>query len=573
LSPGLLASAVLAATLGSAPAATLTPVAVGDPAVNAAIGGLVNLALASGGATAFASSEIAANYDAGDVNDGLSDNSGYAWIPATTGTNEFVAVQFASPITLAEVVWLGEQGYNGRSGGTYSLQYTTDANPSTNSIWTEIGTYTYTEAGCATPMPRTLFAFSAVQKVTAMRLVMEQSNCGIQLAIQEFEAYGPISGPPVITTQPAGGTVMAGDDFTFTVLATGGFSFQWLDNGVNISGATNGTYSLSNVTTNNGGTYMVVAGNGIGSVTSAPAVLTVTSAPVFLTYSAAVLADGPIHYYPLSETSGTNAADLGSLATTGGVYDGGITLGQPSEAGLLGLVPHFDGKAGTYVDLGSFYAGSNTTVEAWVNLDTDAPVGTWNSYVARWDGSFELDFASGDIANFYLRNDSDTFGDAVAASSAARGQWHLMIGEFVGGVGSIWVDGVQGAQSNIGGALQDAGPTPDRTLIGATRDGTNNSFNFKGFIADVAIYNYGLSAGQIRSHYNTVVESTPPALTIQRAVMLSWPTFPPGYVLQGSTSVSGPYVTVTNTPVVEGGLFTVALPISQGDSFFRVVKP
>jgi hypothetical protein len=573
LSPGLLAGAVLAATLGWASAATLSPVVTGDAAVSAALSGLPNKALASGGASAFSSSDIGANYDAGDVNDGLSDNSGFSWIPSTTASNEFVAVQFPSPITLASVVWLGEQGYNGRSGGTYSLQYTTDSSPSTNSTWTEIGTYTYSETGCASPMPRSLFVFPVVPNVTGMRLVMEQSTCGEQLAVQEFEAYGPFTSPPSITTQPAGGTVMAGDDFSFSLLASGAYSFQWYKNGLSISGATSYSYSISGVTTNDTGTYLVVAGNGLGSVTSAPVVLTVTSAPVYATYSAAVLAASPIHYYPLNETNGTTAADLGSLATSGGVYDGGITLGQPSGAGLLGLAPHFDGKPGTFVDLGLFHPGDSVTVEAWVNLDSDAPVGTFNSFVARWDGSYELDFAAGEVANLWVRNDSNATGDAAAASSAARGQWHYIVGEFSGGVASIWVDGVKGSQGNTGGVLQNAGPTPDRVLIGATRDGTINSFNFKGFIADVAFYDHALSSGQIRSHYNTVTLSSAPTLGIQRAVMLSWPTFPPGYVLQAASNAAGPYVTVTNTPTVEGGQFTVALPINQAESFFRIVRP
>lgn len=113
LKPGLLALACLAATLASAAAVTLTPAAVGDAAVGAAVTGLSNLALASDGATAFSSSDLGANFDAADVNDGLSDNSGYSWIASTTATNEFVGVQFPSPVTIGEVDWLGEAGYNG----------------------------------------------------------------------------------------------------------------------------------------------------------------------------------------------------------------------------------------------------------------------------------------------------------------------------------------------------------------------------------------------------------------------------------------------------------------------------
>ena len=91
--------------------------------------------------------------------------------------------------------------------------------------------------------------------------------------------------PPLITSQPVGGTTNAGSTALFSVAVTGTapFSYQWrkdnvnLTNGVNhVSGATSAVITIADVSGANGGGYTVVITNLAGSVTSAPpATLTV----------------------------------------------------------------------------------------------------------------------------------------------------------------------------------------------------------------------------------------------------------------------------------------------------------
>ncbi|MEJ5244805.1 MAG: T9SS type A sorting domain-containing protein [Bacteroidota bacterium] len=84
----------------------------------------------------------------------------------------------------------------------------------------------------------------------------------------------------VITQHPSDVQVFAGQNATFTVVAQNATSYQWqvsVNNGpwTNISGATNATLTLNNVTTTmNGNRYRVVV-SGCGSVTSNIAVLNV----------------------------------------------------------------------------------------------------------------------------------------------------------------------------------------------------------------------------------------------------------------------------------------------------------
>lgn len=90
----------------------------------------------------------------------------------------------------------------------------------------------------------------------------------------------PNSSPPAITSQPSSVTVPVGASATFSVSANGStpFSYQWQRNGVNIAGATLGSYTLNEAqSADNGAAFRVVVTNSFGSVTSKAATLTVTS--------------------------------------------------------------------------------------------------------------------------------------------------------------------------------------------------------------------------------------------------------------------------------------------------------
>ena len=85
-----------------------------------------------------------------------------------------------------------------------------------------------------------------------------------------------------IGTQPTNQTAYASKTATFSVTAggTGPFTYQWKKNGIDISGATNSSYTTPEATSADIGealAYSVVVGNGAGTVTSNPATLTVSA--------------------------------------------------------------------------------------------------------------------------------------------------------------------------------------------------------------------------------------------------------------------------------------------------------
>jgi glucose/arabinose dehydrogenase len=84
---------------------------------------------------------------------------------------------------------------------------------------------------------------------------------------------------PVITTHPQSQTVSVGQPVTFTVTATGSapLSFQWQRDSANIAGATQPSYTITSVTTNdNSARFRCVVSNPFGTATSNEAILTIT---------------------------------------------------------------------------------------------------------------------------------------------------------------------------------------------------------------------------------------------------------------------------------------------------------
>jgi C1A family cysteine protease len=82
---------------------------------------------------------------------------------------------------------------------------------------------------------------------------------------------------PTITVQPLATTNTLGGAASFNVTATGTppFRYQWRFNGAAITGETNATLNLLNLTTNQAGLYSVVVSNSVGLATSQIAALTV----------------------------------------------------------------------------------------------------------------------------------------------------------------------------------------------------------------------------------------------------------------------------------------------------------
>lgn len=91
--------------------------------------------------------------------------------------------------------------------------------------------------------------------------------------------------PPAIVTSPSNATVNAGSNVSFTVTASGTatLNYQWFKNSAIISGATNATLALANVTAADSASYFATVSNAVGSASSGAATLTVLTPPSITT--------------------------------------------------------------------------------------------------------------------------------------------------------------------------------------------------------------------------------------------------------------------------------------------------
>lgn len=83
----------------------------------------------------------------------------------------------------------------------------------------------------------------------------------------------------VITAQPVSLTVSIGYAVSFSASVSGAPAptFQWQKDGVNISGATDSSYTITSTSPGDAGIYRVIATNAVGSATSSSATLTLMS--------------------------------------------------------------------------------------------------------------------------------------------------------------------------------------------------------------------------------------------------------------------------------------------------------
>ncbi len=174
----------------------------------------------------------------------------------------WIQMDLGSVQPVGQVVLRWERAY----GIQYQIQTSTDAQN-----WTTVFTQTNGLGGSEN------IVFPAIA-ARYVRMYGTQRSTPYGYSLWEFEVYGPVG--PKIVTQPVNQTVVAGTSAQFTVVAggTGPFTYQWLLNGVQISGATAATYTTAALASaDNGGLYSVVVSNAGGSVTSATALVTVTA--------------------------------------------------------------------------------------------------------------------------------------------------------------------------------------------------------------------------------------------------------------------------------------------------------
>ena len=132
---------------------------------------------------------------------------------------------------------------------------------------------------------------------------------GFRVAM-DIPSANSASKAPLLVAAPTNQTVNVGQSVTFRVLATGAapLSYQWMENGVKIAGATDATYTKSTVLADEyGAAFAVAISNADGQVISGNATLTVNNLPPVITTQ------------PVNQSVSVGGTATFSVAATGNV--------------------------------------------------------------------------------------------------------------------------------------------------------------------------------------------------------------------------------------------------------------
>ena len=214
------------------------------------------------------------------------------------------------------------------------------------------------------------------------------------------------------------------------------------------------------------------------------------------TYSATVLADHPVAYWRMDETTGSTMADASGNANQGR-YVGIYTLGQPGA--LAGGAVAFDGQSGAASVMNSPSLQVNTvTIEMWIKKHTDTEYGVYVAKNVEPGGGagsswFQV-LNSHHNGELEFRVTSDGAPAVLSNSTLALNTWYYVVATYDGATAKIYING------KLDGTLKvTAVPnqTSDPLFIGRRMDGLFADAS----LANVAIYSAALSAERIAAHW------------------------------------------------------------------------
>jgi photosystem II stability/assembly factor-like uncharacterized protein len=282
--------------------------------------------------------------------------------------------------------------------------------------------------------------------------------------------------PPVILTNPVSATVSPGGSVTLSVSASSSdLSYQWSLNGAIVTGATNATLVITNVSSANVGSYAVIVSNPAGSVTCQAASVaslrselyqggttnwntlsswTPTSAPNREWKCIASSSDGTklaaVDEYPGGIWTSTNAgmtwtqtiagetwysiasssdgSKLAAVASNGGIWtstNAGVTWTQTSAQVGYWWFSIASSSDGTKLAAAGSQGGIFTSTNAGVTwTQTSAPIEYWNSIASSSDGSHLAAVVYYPAAGIYT---STNGGVTWTQTSAPSGPWWASI--------------------------------------------------------------------------------------------------------------------------------------------------
>jgi hypothetical protein len=211
--------------------------------------------------------------------------------------------------------------------------------------------------------------------------------------------------------------------------------------------------------------------------------------------AADVLADSPLAFWKLDETSGTTVAD--QMGNYPGTIVGSPALGQPgvpSGGYSMGF------GTGNYIDFGNVLnLAPDTTMalEAWIIMPSGWVGGQFLPIITKGDTSYRLARGNtGDNVQFTSQaGGPGSLYSGDGSPSLGNGTWHHIVAQMNGSNKQIYIDG----NLAVSGGDVTHGGNANSLMIGAN-SGAGGRY-FYGRMANVAVYDHNLTAARISAHY------------------------------------------------------------------------
>jgi hypothetical protein len=231
-------------------------------------------------------------------------------------------------------------------------------------------------------------------------------------------------------------------------------------------------------------------------------------------YPTTVLADNPLGYYRLEETSGTNAADSSASHAFPGNY---ITSGGFPFLGWPGIdtngIAVSSSQSPDYVSAGyypEFNAPGPFSFEIWARPvsfptggDYRCPIGNSAAYSVATQSGWYVYQTPGPGSTFALVSPNVVF---LTSPTYTLNNWYYLAGTFDGTNMSFYINGVligtQAASSYVPNSVNNAGACT--LALGQRGAGYGN---WDGELDEAAYYTNALTLAQIQSHYQAGTNS------------------------------------------------------------------
>jgi len=212
------------------------------------------------------------------------------------------------------------------SGAPTNVQLNLHQNDGAGPVWSALSSEICTSTEWTELKGR--LHFQPTGTVTTMYLYLICRDLSIDLLADDASLRFVV--PPNVVTRCTNQTVAVGDDAVLSVITSGTepLSLQWFFNGISLAAETNDTLALRRVTTNQSGTYSLLATNSAGAVAVTVAVLAVVAPTPTLTVALAG------NHLPLLTVTGRSGFTCGLEVSTN-LLDWAPFLVFPNLTGTL----------------------------------------------------------------------------------------------------------------------------------------------------------------------------------------------------------------------------------------------